>query len=63
MANRKRGVNYVQQDEPSFITQFKQKVGYKEGPNIDTKVISLSDILGFGYLPRYFVDYHQNTKN
>ena len=34
----KRGIQYVQQDEPSFIKQFKKQVAYKEGPTVDTKV-------------------------
>ena len=33
-----RNVQYVKQDEPSFLKDFKQKVGYKEGPDINTKV-------------------------
>merc|ERR1712098_847049 len=33
----KRGkINYIG-EEPSFIRQFKQRVGYKEGPSVDTK--------------------------
>ena len=33
-----RGVQYVQNEEPAFIRQMKEKAGYKEGPNIDSKV-------------------------
>lgn len=31
-------ISYIQNDEPEFIKRFKQKVGYKEGPTVDTKV-------------------------
>ncbi len=37
----KRNVSAVPQDEPAFIRAFKQKIGYKEGPNIDTKVYNV----------------------
>nr|XP_022312172.1 uncharacterized protein KIAA1143 homolog [Crassostrea virginica]XP_022312173.1 uncharacterized protein KIAA1143 homolog [Crassostrea virginica] len=30
-------ISYIQNDEPEFIKRFKQKVGYKEGPTVDTK--------------------------
>lgn len=33
----KAKIAYVQNDEPDFIKKFKQKVGYKEGPTVDTK--------------------------
>ncbi|KAL5022383.1 hypothetical protein ScPMuIL_001538 [Solemya velum] len=36
MSGRKK-ISYVQNDEPSFIKQFKQRVGYQEGPNVETK--------------------------
>ncbi|KAK7505664.1 hypothetical protein BaRGS_00002935, partial [Batillaria attramentaria] len=35
--SKRSGVQFVQNDEPAFIRQFKEKVGYKEGPNVDTK--------------------------
>ena len=34
----KRNISYVSHEEPDFIKMFKQKVGYKEGPTIDSKV-------------------------
>ena len=43
----KKGVNYIVQEEPAFLKQFKQKVGYKEGPTIDTKV---SHCLSFDFV-------------
>ena len=36
--SKRGGIKYVQNDEPAFIRQFKQKIGYKEGPDVDTKV-------------------------
>lgn len=32
------GVSWVKPAEPSFLKKFKNDVGYKEGPNVDTKV-------------------------
>ncbi|XP_025115061.1 uncharacterized protein KIAA1143 homolog [Pomacea canaliculata] len=34
--SKRRNVQFVR-DEPSFIRQFKEKIGYKEGPTVDTK--------------------------
>lgn len=33
----KRNIGYIKQDDPPFVRQFKEKVGYKEGPSVDTK--------------------------
>ncbi|XP_005105734.1 uncharacterized protein KIAA1143 homolog [Aplysia californica] len=33
----RKGVQYVQNEEPSFIRQFKEKVGHKDGPDVNTK--------------------------
>ncbi|XP_062598697.1 uncharacterized protein KIAA1143 homolog [Saccostrea cucullata] len=30
-------ISYVKDDEPDFIKKFKQRVGYKEGPTVNTK--------------------------
>lgn len=32
------GVSWVKPAEPSFLKKFKNDVGYKEGPTVDTKV-------------------------
>ncbi len=32
------GVSWVKPEEPSFLKKFKNDVGYKEGPTVDTKV-------------------------
>ena len=34
----KRGVAFIKPDEPAFLKRIKQQVGYKESPNVDTKV-------------------------
>ncbi|KAK3085321.1 hypothetical protein FSP39_001447 [Pinctada imbricata] len=33
----KNKIAFVQNEEPLFIRQFKEKTGYKEGPTVDTK--------------------------
>lgn len=33
------GVSWVKPTEPSFLKKFKNDVGYKEGPTVDTKVL------------------------
>ena len=33
----KRNVKYVEQQEPSFLKKFKERVGYKEPANVDDK--------------------------
>lgn len=40
MSGRRGGRNiaYTKQDEPAFIRQFKERVGYKEEPGIEEKV-------------------------
>lgn len=39
----KRNVAFIKPDEPSFLKQIKQQIGYKEGPDIDTKRQKLSE--------------------
>uniref|UniRef100_A0A336NAY0 CSON012122 protein n=1 Tax=Culicoides sonorensis TaxID=179676 RepID=A0A336NAY0_CULSO len=33
----KRNVAFIKPDEPSFLKQIKEQIGYKEGPDINTK--------------------------
>ncbi|KAK3765836.1 hypothetical protein RRG08_026304 [Elysia crispata] len=33
----RQGVQYVNNEEPSFIKQFKKRIGHKDEPDIDTK--------------------------
>ena len=49
MAGKKpgRGVSYIKQDEPTFLRQFKERIGYQEGPNVDTKVSCTSQEQNF----------------
>ncbi|XP_028986333.1 uncharacterized protein KIAA1143 homolog [Betta splendens] len=35
--NKPSGVSWVKPSEPSFLKKFKNDVGYKEGPTVDTK--------------------------
>ncbi|XP_041100746.1 uncharacterized protein KIAA1143 homolog [Polyodon spathula] len=35
--SRKCNVSWVKPGEPAFLTKFKNDVGYKEGPTVDTK--------------------------
>lgn len=37
MAGRGRNISYTAQEEPTFIRQFKEKIGYKEDPSIEDK--------------------------
>lgn len=36
--SKKGNVSWVKPAEPSFLKKFKNDVGYKEGPTVDTKV-------------------------
>uniref|UniRef100_A0A8C6NKI1 Zgc:77056 n=1 Tax=Nothobranchius furzeri TaxID=105023 RepID=A0A8C6NKI1_NOTFU len=38
------GVSWVKPAEPSFLTKFKSDVGFKEGPNVDTKRQVMPDL-------------------
>ena len=33
-----KSIDYIKPSEPSFLRKFKEQVGYKEGPTVDTKV-------------------------
>lgn len=37
MSRRKHNISYIKPDEPKFLREIKEKVGYKEGPTIETK--------------------------
>uniref|UniRef100_A0A286XQ50 KIAA1143 n=1 Tax=Cavia porcellus TaxID=10141 RepID=A0A286XQ50_CAVPO len=37
MSQRNR-VSYVQPAEPAFLSRFKERVGYREGPTVETKM-------------------------
>ena len=40
MSKRKHNIAYIKPDEPKFLREMKIQAGYKEGPTIDTKVMS-----------------------
>lgn len=35
----KRNVAYIKPSEPAFLRRLKEQVGYKEGPDVNTKVL------------------------
>ena len=37
MSRKKHNISYIKPDEPKFLRELKEQVGYKEGPTIDTK--------------------------
>uniref|UniRef100_A0A8C2VXY7 KIAA1143 n=1 Tax=Chinchilla lanigera TaxID=34839 RepID=A0A8C2VXY7_CHILA len=37
MSQRNR-VSYVRPAEPAFLSRFKEQVGYREGPTVETKM-------------------------
>lgn len=45
---RSGGVSWVKPAEPSFLKKFKTDIGYKEGPNVDTKVTRGASWSGHG---------------
>lgn len=36
--SKRNQVSYVQPAEPAFLARFKEQVGYREGPTVETKV-------------------------
>lgn len=40
MSSKKANICCVKPPEPSFLTEIKKKVGYKEGPTLEDKVNS-----------------------
>jgi len=42
--NPSRNISYVKQDEPTFLKNFKERVGFVEGPNVDTKREKLPEL-------------------
>lgn len=45
--NKKGNVSWVKPSEPSFLRKFKNDVGYKEGPTVETKVAHLALLVCF----------------
>ncbi|EZA55000.1 hypothetical protein DMN91_008995 [Ooceraea biroi] len=44
MSRKKHNVSYIKPDEPKFLQQLKEQIGYKEGPTVDTKREALPEI-------------------
>lgn len=40
--SKRNQVSYVRPAEPAFLSRFKRRVGYREGPTVDTKVNALA---------------------
>lgn len=36
--SKRNQVSYVRPAEPAFLARFKERVGYREGPTVETKV-------------------------
>lgn len=36
--SKRNQVSYVRPAEPAFLSRFKERVGYREGPTVETKV-------------------------
>lgn len=36
--SKRNQVSYVRPAEPAFLARFKEQVGYREGPTVETKV-------------------------
>ncbi|CAK9804194.1 Uncharacterized protein KIAA1143 homolog [Anthophora plagiata] len=37
MSKKKHNVSYIKPNEPKFLRELKEQIGYKEGPTVDTK--------------------------
>ncbi|KAH8302884.1 hypothetical protein KR044_011571 [Drosophila immigrans] len=42
--SKRNNITYVKPQEPSFLAKLKAEIGYKEGPNVDTKRQKLEDL-------------------
>lgn len=42
----KRNISYIKPKDPSFLQKLKAEIGFKEGPNVDTKRQKLEDLDG-----------------
>uniref|UniRef100_A0A8C8W0H5 DUF4604 domain-containing protein n=1 Tax=Peromyscus maniculatus bairdii TaxID=230844 RepID=A0A8C8W0H5_PERMB len=36
--SKRNQVSYVRPAEPAFLSRFKERVGYREGPTVETKM-------------------------
>lgn len=37
MSRKKHNISYIKPDEPKFLRELKEQIGYKEDPTVDTK--------------------------
>ncbi|EFN69226.1 Uncharacterized protein KIAA1143-like protein [Camponotus floridanus] len=37
MSRKKHNISYIKPNEPKFLRELKEQIGYKEGPTVDTK--------------------------
>lgn len=44
MSRKKHNISYIKPDEPKFLRELKEQIGYKEGPTVDTKREVLPEI-------------------
>ncbi|XP_011145256.2 uncharacterized protein KIAA1143 homolog [Harpegnathos saltator] len=44
MSRKKHNISYMKPDEPKFLRELKEQIGYKEGPNVDTKREALPEV-------------------
>ncbi|XP_011861033.1 PREDICTED: uncharacterized protein KIAA1143 homolog [Vollenhovia emeryi] len=44
MSRKKHNISYIKPDEPKFLRELKEQIGYKEGPTVDTKRQSLPEV-------------------
>ncbi|KAL0111662.1 hypothetical protein PUN28_013091 [Cardiocondyla obscurior] len=44
MSRKKHNISYIKPDEPKFLRELKEQIGYKEGPTIDTKRETLEQL-------------------
>ncbi|XP_012285172.1 uncharacterized protein KIAA1143 homolog [Orussus abietinus] len=52
MSKRKHNVAYLKPEEPKFLRELKEKIGYKEGPTVDTKREALPEATAEDYEDR-----------
>lgn len=44
MSRKKHNISYIKPDEPKFLRELKEQIGYKEGPTVDTKREALPEV-------------------
>lgn len=63
MGPKRNQVSYIKPNEPAFLRRIKQQAGYRESPDVDTKVCSLDFlgifvmIYGINFLHYYYLIY------